>query len=207
MPKNKKERISLGERIESFFYSDTPGATATKFLLMFVALGGVGFVGAVVPGIVKLLDEFEFEKASKAKYSKKQIDSALSGLKRNKFIKIIKEKDGKVKIGLTNKGKKRILEMSLDFVEIKKPDKWDGRWRIVIFDIPIKFNTAREALRRKISELGFRQFQKSVWIIPYECEDEILFIAEMFEVEKYVEIITAENLLHEKEIKKVFKLA
>jgi DNA-binding PadR family transcriptional regulator len=206
MSKNKKEKISWKEKIENFFYSDNPGATATKFLLMFIALGGIAFVGAVIPGIAKLLDEFESENSKEKKYSKKQIDSALSGLKRNKFIKIIKEKDGIIKIRLTNKGKKRILKMSLDSIEIKKPNKWDGKWRIVIFDIPTKHNYAREALRRKIRDLGFRQLQKSVWIIPYECEDEILFVAEVFEVEKYIEIITASNLLHEKEIKKIFKI-
>jgi DNA-binding transcriptional regulator PaaX len=206
MPKNKKEKVGLRERIENFFYSDTPGATATKFLLMFVALGGVAFVGAVIPGIIKLLDSFEEGKINEVKYSKKQIDSALTNLKKRKFIKIIKEKDGKVKIKLTNKGKKRILKMSLDCIKIKKPNKWDGKWRIVIFDVPTKYNNAREALRRKIRELGFRQLQKSVWIIPYECEDEILFVAEVFKVEKYVEIITADYLLHEKEIEKSFKI-
>jgi len=53
--------------------------------------------------------------------------------------------------------------------------------------------------------LGLRQLQKSVWIYPYDCEDEILFVAEAFEVQKYIEIITAERLLHSKVIKSYFK--
>ncbi len=79
----------------------------------------------------------------------------------------------------------------------------------MIFDIPTKpkiYNQARNALRQKIKEPGFYQLQKSVWVFPYDFEDEILFVAEIFEVEKYVEIITAEKFMHGKGLKKAFKL-
>jgi DNA-binding transcriptional regulator PaaX len=121
----------------------------------------------------------------------------------------LKYDDEKVKIQLTNKGKKRIKEYSIDVLKIKKPKRWDKKWRILIFDIPTRpkiYNQAREALRNKIKELGFCQMQKSVWVYPYECEDELLFIAEVFEVQKYIEIITAEKILHAKEIKRKFNL-
>lgn len=203
-----KNLKSFKEKIEDFFYSDSPQATATKIVLGIIALGGIVFVGAVIPGIFKAIEEFKSgsQISNGPKYTKKQINSAISSLKKRKFIKIIKEKNGKVRVKLTNKGKGRILEMSLDFIEIKKPKKWDGKWRIVIFDVPTKHNSAREALRGKMKELGFKQFQKSVWIIPWECEDEILFVAEVFRAEKYIEIIEADYLLHEKEMKKFFKL-
>ena len=207
--KNKKvvKKDSLAKRIEDFFYSDTPIATATKFMLMFVALGGVAFGGAVVPGILKAIKDFEMPKEKSEKYNKIQINNAIMNLKRQKLIVIIKEKNGKGQVKLTNKGRKRLLEFSLDTVKIKKPKKWDGKWRIVMFDIPNELNSARESLRRKIKELDLYQFQKSAWICPYECEDEILFIAEAFDVQKYVEIITAEKFLHEEIVKKKFKLA
>ena len=111
----------------------------------------------------------------------------------------------KISVKLTNRGKERVIKFSFDLLEIKKPEKWDGKWRIIIFDIPNKYKQAREALRCKIKELGLRQLQKSVWIYPYDCEDEILFVAEAFEVQKYIEIITAERLLHSKVIKSYFK--
>ena len=208
MNKEKKLKLPVRERIENFLYSDTPSATATKFLLMFIALGGIAFGGAVVPGIFKILKEFNFssDSSGEEKYTKKQINDAIGNLKRQKFIKIINEKNGKFKIKLTNKGKKRILKLSLEGVSIQRPKIWDKKWRVVIFDVPNEFNAAREALRRKMKELGFKQLQKSVWICPYDCEDEILFIAETFSVEEYVEIITAEKLLHEKVVKKQFKL-
>lgn len=208
MPRKAKNKISIGEKIEDFLYSDTPGAMATKIVLMIVATGTVAFGGAIVPGIFKIIESFrEMNSISSQKtYSKRQIESALNNLKKRKFIKVIKEKNGRVKIKLTNKGKKRFLELSLDSVKIKKPPKWDGKWRIVVFDIPVELNHGREALRNKMKNLGFKQLQKSVWIIPWECEDEILFVAEVYKVEKYIEIITAESILHSKEFRQVFKI-
>lgn len=211
MAKKKIKQSSIKERMENFLHSESPQATATKILLGILGMGVIVCTGAVVPGILKAIEGFRnmdtgYIGSRKKKFSKRKIEIALSGLKRRKFIKIVKEKNGRVKVKLTNKGRKRILEMSLEIMEIKKPEKWDGKWRIVIFDVPVEQNKAREALRNKMKNLGFRQLQKSVWIIPWECEDEILFISAAFKVEKYVEIITAQDLLHEKEIRESFKL-
>lgn len=206
--KRKKEKYnpSIKERIEDFLYSDSIPANTTKFLLMFLAIGGLAFGGAVVPGILKALKSIDLGE-DKTGYDKKKISDALANLKRQKMIEIFKYDDQKVSVKLTNKGRERIREFSVDTITISKPEKWDGKWRILIFDIPTKpkiYNQARNALRQKIKELGFFQLQKSVWIFPYDCEDEILFIAEIFEVEKYVEIITAEKLLHEKKLRSIF---
>lgn len=211
MSKKKVNQKNIREKIEDFLHSDSPQATATKIILGVLGLGVIVCTGAVVPGILKAVESFRNADGGyigdrAKKYSKKKIKDALAGLKRRKFVKVIKERDGKVKVKLTNKGRKRVLEMSLELVKIKKPEKWDGKWRIVIFDIPVEKNLAREALRSKMKNLGFCQLQKSVWINPYECEDEILFIAEAYEVERHIEIITAEKLLHEKEIRKAFNL-
>ena len=75
-----------------------------------------------------------------------------------------------------------------------------------MFDLPIRFSKAREALRWKLKELGFIQFQKSVWVFPYLCEDEIIFVADFFRVGKYVEILTVERILRDESIKRHFNL-
>lgn len=207
--KKVQNNTTIKKRIEDFFYSDTPAATTTKFLLMFVAVGAVVCGGAVVPGILKAMDSFGMPDKKSKKYSHKQIHNAFAQLKRKKLVEIVKEKDGKIQVRLTNKGKKRMVEFSIDTLHIRKPKKWDGKWRMLLFDIPTKpkiYNQAREALRAKIKELGFFQMQKSVWVCPYECEDELLFVAEMYYVEKYIEILTVEKLLHENILKNKFKL-
>jgi CRISPR-associated endonuclease Cas2 len=174
---------------------------------MTVALGGVAFIGALVPGLISLASEFKPD--GKNKYTRKEIKNAAYNLKKRKLIKIIEDNNGKITVKLTNKGENRIKEIVFEDLKIQKSKKWDKKWRILIFDIPTKpkmYNRARDAMRQKIKELGFFQLQKSVWIYPYECEDELLLIAEIYNVQKYIEILTVEKLLHEKELCNYFKL-
>src|SRR3989338_1684208 len=191
MHKRRKENFidEVRKKAESFLVSDSPAATATKFLLMFTAIGGISIVGATLPGLVKAIGFFANEAKKKNRYPKVKIKNSFEYLKKKQFIEIVKEKNGKIQVRLTNKGKKRLAEYSLDMLEIKKPKKYDY---------------ARDALRDKVKELGFYQIQKSVWVYPYECEDELLFIAEVFKVQQYIEILTVEKLLHENLVRKKF---
>ena len=43
---------------------------------------------------------------------------------------------------------------------------WDGRWRLVLFDVAAGQNAHRERLRRYLRERGFGYLQHSVWISP-----------------------------------------
>jgi DNA-binding transcriptional regulator PaaX len=43
---------------------------------------------------------------------------------------------------------------------------WDGRWRLVLFDVPIDQNARRERLRRYLRGRTFGCLQGSVWITP-----------------------------------------
>jgi len=50
--------------------------------------------------------------------------------------------------------------------------EWDGRWRLVLFDIPTAQNSHRVRLRRYLRDKGFGYLQKSVWITPDSLEEE-----------------------------------
>ncbi len=107
----------------------------------------------------------------------------LKRLQNRDLIDYIALPDGKIKITLTKEGKKKILAYDLDKIVLKK-NIWDGVWRLVIFDIPDNQKKAREALRQKIREMGFYSLQKSVFITPYECENEIDFICGVFDINR-----------------------
>ena len=115
-------------------------------------------------------------------------------------------KDGSIKIVLTKEGQKKALKFKLDEIEIKRPAKWNGEWRIVIFDIPEKLKKTREALRIKLKELGFLELQKSVFIFPYECESEIDFIVEVFLIRPSVRFVRAKSFTNEEQLKIKFNL-
>ena len=44
--------------------------------------------------------------------------------------------------------------------------RWDGRWRMILFDVPQAKASVRARLRRSLAERGFGYLQKSVWITP-----------------------------------------
>ena len=146
------------------------------------------------------------------------LPSAWKELNKNRLYRVIHEfyndrlvdfkedKAGFVKIILTKEGQKKALKFKIDEMEIKKPAKWDGEWRIVIFDIPDRFKKAREALRKKIKDLGFIKLQESVFVFPYECEDEINFIVEVFLIRPFVRFMRVKSFTNEEQIRIKFGL-
>ncbi|MEK6897112.1 MAG: hypothetical protein AABW93_01130, partial [Nanoarchaeota archaeon] len=92
-------------------------------------------------------------------------------------------------------------------MKIKKQKIWDKSWRVVIFDIPERSGRiARNAMRWKMKNMGFFQLQKSVWVFPYPCEKEIQLISEIYNVNPFVNIITAERIFNDDNLSKYFKI-
>lgn len=134
------------------------------------------------------------------------LKKSIKRLYKSKLIDYRENNDGTVSMVLTDKGKKRILRYNLDKIEIKKPARWDKLWRLVIFDIPETKKQGRFALVAKLKELDFYPMQKSVFIYPYECKNEIDFIAEIFELAPYVRFLRAKDIDTELDLKDKFRL-
>lgn len=111
---------------------------------------------------------------------------AIQELYQNKMISIKESSDGIVTLKLSDQGRKKVLEYNLEEIKITKPSKWDGKWRMVLFDIPSSKKKIREAFRRHLGRIGLYQYQKSVFIHPYECDNEIDFLIEFYGIRKYV---------------------
>lgn len=201
-----KEKDGYVERLKDFLNSDTKEAKIATVALCVLAVVSTPIlvIGAVVMGnAVQVFKMFEGSK----KYSNKQISSVFDSMKRQKLIEYVGDKDGKTVAKITTKGKTRLKSFSINLMKIEKPKRWDGKWRLVMFDIPMRFTKGREALRFHLKDLNFFQFQKSAWIYPYPCEDEIIFIADFFRIGKYVEILTVENIPRDGKLKKYFNLS
>lgn len=138
--------------------------------------------------------------------NRKQLSDSIRSLYQSRLIDMKENKDGSIKMILTEKGKKRILRYNFEQMEISIPNTWDGKWRLVTFDIPEKFKKARNALRSKLNDLGFLKYQKSIFIYPYECKDEINFVIEFFDIRPFVRYIIVESLDNEPDFKKRFEL-
>lgn len=124
----------------------------------------------------------------------------------DRLVRKIERKDGTVEIVLSEKGKKKILEFKINEIRIKKPVKWDGKWRIAMFDVPEKLKYQRDVLREKLKDLKFYELQKSVFVHPYPCLDEINFVTEFYDMRRYVRCGEMANLTNEAQLKLYFKL-
>ena len=140
------------------------------------------------------------------KINERNLRTAIKNLYKSKMVGYKENTDGTVKIVLTEMGRSKILKYDLDKIEIKKPAQWDKLWRLVVFDIPEDKNLGRKALAAKLKELGFYPMQKSVFIHPYECKDEIDFITEMFELTPYVRFLRVKDVDIELDLKERFHL-
>ncbi len=123
--------------------------------------------------------------------------------------KLLEEKtmpDGNVKLVLTAKGKKEAQKLNLfgHAIKFKKPKRWDGKWRIVIFDIPEENRIFRDILRNHLYNLKFHKLQNSVFISPYPFEKQIQKLIEIYSAQAFVQVITAEKIDNEGEIKRRF---
>ncbi len=56
--------------------------------------------------------------------------------------------------------------------EVEWSRRWDGQWRMVLFDIGEHESTRRDKLRRYLRSRGFGCLQLSVWVSPHPLEAE-----------------------------------
>lgn len=127
----------------------------------------------------KLLQQYHYGK----RIRKERFLQDLKRLQNRKLIDWRELPDGQVKVTLTKLGKVKVLMYDLDRMKLEQKG-WDRKWRLVTFDIPTHQKRAREALRLKMRNLGFYPLQKSVYITPYACENEIDFICSVFEIDR-----------------------
>lgn len=124
-------------------------------------------------------------------------------LQQEKIIK--KYFDGKEEfIEISIKGKKRLKKYVIDQLDIKQPKVWDKKWHIVIFDIPNSKNKSRDTLRHKLIEIGFIELQESVYVFPFDCRSEIIFLKNLLYLNPYVQYIIADRIETEVDLIKIF---
>ena len=117
-----------------------------------------------------------------------------SGFKNLERRGIIRRKNGDEFI-FTKNGQKWFQESHARYFKNKNNGKWDGKWRVVIFDIPQELHKQRIKFRTKLLSLGFSALQKSVFVFPYPCDKELGDICEKLGITDYVDRIVAESLV------------
>jgi len=186
------------------YYFKKPKSEIAKDIILGLALAGsVLAVSALSPystasALLRLLKN--------KRYNKKNCYNVFYRLKKQGYL-ATEIYNHQIYISLTAEGKKKAGRFQIDSLSIKKPKKWDKKWRIVIFDIAQLKKMHREAFRGKLKTLGFYLLQKSVWVCPFNCKDEIELLRSFFGLnESELRFIVAEDVGSSEELRKFFKI-
>lgn len=190
------------------YYFKRTRSDIVKDILKCLAVAGLVTVAASSPTFVRSLTKIVFKELTKKKrYSSKQFSSAFYRLKKEECI-VFEKRNKQIYIRLTPKGKTKAGWMQIDDLKISKPRQWDKKWRLVMFDITQPKKIYREALRGKLKQLGFCQFQKSVWIHAFDCQDELALLKDFFGLQdSELRLVTAVDIGKEDDLKGEFGLA
>ncbi len=90
------------------------------------------------------------------------------------------------KISFTDVGEEKALLRSLKHID--PPKKRDGYSRLIAFDVPEQQRTARDILRKKLYEFQCIKVQKSLYMTPFVCEEELEKMAMILKLQKHLQI-------------------
>lgn len=171
-------------------------------------VGSIIFPGLALAGgaIVRAKKRHDFEQVQKQwkKFNLSLLKRNLKRLQQQQIVDII-EKDGQEIIKLTEKGRSQYLKFKLEELSLKgKP--WDGKWRLVIYDISKLKRSAQENFRRILKRINFLQIQKSVYLTPFKCQEEIEYLRQYLNLADEVLYFEVSKIENEKYYKEYFGL-
>ena len=140
------------------------------------------------------------------KINRRSLFNAIRQLYQSKMIGYRENPEGTVRVELLENGRKRALQYDLNKIKIQKPAKWDGLWRVVIFDIPESKKKHRDAFSSRLRVMGMHPLQRSVFIHPTNCKNEIDFVAELYDLKPFVRFAVVKEIDIEPHLKEIFKL-
>lgn len=169
-----------------------------KVILNIVSNAGLISLALIAPKTIRYLKDYGLDPRERQKEIIKK--------SKDRLIKkgLLEYKDGFLKITEKGQSELNLFEMK-DFGKVK-PKKWDGRWRVLIFDIPEKRKLLREKVRNTFIDIGFVCLQDSVWMYPYDCEDFVNLLKADFKVGKDLLYLIVDTLENDKQFRKYFDL-
>lgn len=177
-------------------------------LLKVLISGGTISIALLAPNSLLFLDKpigkylDKLDKRSR----QRELDRILVYMRKNKLVDYSLTESYQHGISVTRAGEKRAQNADFAKMKIKKPKRWDGRWRLVFYDIPEPKKATRNSLKIKLQDLGFSLLQRSIWIHPYPCREIIEQVSARYEITKCVTYVEIQYIDNENFLKKKFKL-
>jgi len=145
-------------------------------------VAGLSFIPVVIaaPNAIQILRIFKFKNDQWQQFLR-----SYSNMLRNDYFEARSTKNG-VRLSLSKKGR-LVLESGLvENIVLKRKKIWDGKWRVVTFDIPNRLTNKRIMFKNRLIKMGMKQIQKSVYVFPDECRAAVESSAEYFKLSRFV---------------------
>jgi CRISPR-associated endonuclease Cas2 len=124
-------------------------------------------------------------------------------LKRKGWVEIV-ENGSERFIKLTKNGE---LEALMSKARMPRHGRWDGKWRVIIYDIPEEASNKRDMFRRLLKINGYIQLQASVFVSPHSLNREAIAYLKETGLINYIRIMKVEEMDNDGDLRKKFKLA
>lgn len=79
-------------------------------------------------------------------------------------------------------------------------DSWDGKWRIISYEIPEKRREIRDRLRREMQGWGLGPWHRSFWLTPHPVIENLRQLIEGKEEEKYFQAFESTHVFGDREV-------
>jgi DNA-binding transcriptional regulator PaaX len=136
------------------------------------------------------------------KVSAREFGQAVNRMRSRQLLEIT-EKNNQRFIKLTQEGQLTVLFVK---AKVQKPREWDGKWRLIIFDIPENSKEQRSILRGLLRDNNFCKLQASVYISPYPLNREAVSYLSRSGLSEYIRILKVEEMDSDKELLKRYGL-
>ncbi len=95
---------------------------------------------------------------------------------------------------LTQKGRKELAEDEVWNIPLPERKEAGGGWHLVMYDIPLRLEKGRQALRARLEELGCKRYQDSVYYHRSDLRQTLAPFAEFYGVRHCVRFLYVKNL-------------
>ncbi len=120
-------------------------------------------------------------------FKESMLSQAIKRLRQKGLIEYEDQKTNQIIIKLTTLGEDALGDLAV----LEK--EWDGKFRIVIFDIPEAKSAVRNLFRRRLKDWGFRGWQQSVWISKNNVTKRLRLLIDKLGIKGWVAVIESED--------------
>lgn len=176
-----------------------------NLILRTVVATGVISIALMAPKMTRLLKHLDRPAKNRAQLYRR-ITQAVKRLEQDGLVTVTGEY-AKRRVKITEKGREVMGRIEFNEYVISEPAFWDGKWRVLIFDINERRRRVRDQLRRLLEGAGFVRIQDSVWVYPYPCDEFVsLARAHLKSGIREMRIFVAEALESDKGLREHFRL-